>query len=330
MFGRVTAYYTATLGFIILALIMNSAVAAEPSAERIVARVGASPITAADFATAYEQARRNRFYHGAPQPDQQRAFQREVAEDLIFRTLLLQEANRRGITPDRKQVDARLARYEQQYAQNPDWPQNRERVLAFVRNRVEENSTLQQLEARVRAVPAPTEQQLRQYYRANPEKFTEPERWRVSLILLPVDPSAPSASWENTRAKAREVIQELQAGADFATMASRYSGDISATRGGDMGYLHEGMLAKQAEIAIKALQAGGVTKPITVLEGIAIFRLDEYQPAQQHSFEAARERVQQLWLQEQGEHAWQALRARLRKATPIEIYDPQLLPLDPA
>ena len=41
-----------------------------------------------------------------------------------------------------------------------------------------------------------TDDQIQAYYDANPDKFTEPRRQRVSVILLKVDPSSGSEAWQ--------------------------------------------------------------------------------------------------------------------------------------
>lgn len=313
--------FTLTLALAILALTAPCTFAAD---QRIVAKVGDVTITADQFAAAYEHARRQRFYHGAPPADQQQAFQREVADELIMRVLLLQEARRRGLQVDRQKVRTALDGYDRRYGQNPRWQQDRQRLLAALTDRLSEDDLLRQLEQRVRQVAVPDETQLRAYFQAEQDKFTEPARDRLSLILLRVDPSSPADAWQAAGNEARKLLQRLRSGADFAELARLHSADRTAANGGDMGYLHRGMLSPQAEQAIAPLEVGALTEPVRVLEGIAIFRLDERRPPRRHSFDQARERVTELWLRERGEQLWQGLRRELRATTPVEIVDPAL------
>ena len=326
---RRTYWTKVSMRFITICLFLASIAASvqyalADSDKRIVAKAGATEITAQDFMTAYERARRQRFYHGAPPSDQQRAFQREVAKELITRVLLLQEAERRRLKPNWQRIQAQLDSYDKRYSQNKRWQQAREQLLAALRTRLAEDDQLQQLEQQVRQIAPPTVKQLLAYYQINPEKFTEPARDRISLILLGVDPSAASAVWEAARRQAEQLTEQLRQGADFAELARLHSIDASAKAGGDMGYLHSGMLSTQTEHAIARLKVGDISEPIMVLEGIAIVRLDERKPAQKLSFNEARERIQQLWRQERSDQAWQALRQELRATTPVEIYDPAL------
>ena len=314
---------------IALTLPISVAQTSDPQ-QRIVARVGATPISAADFTQAYEQARRSTFYHGKPAPDQQRAFQQKVSEDLIQNILLLQEAKRRGIQVEQEKIDAALASYDKRYAENPNWQRNRAQLLANVRNRLEEVNLIEQLENAVRQTPVPSAADVQRFYNANKEKFIEPAQRRVSLILLKVDPSSTSSVWKDAETAATELLIQLKQGADFPTFARQYSGDPSAEQGGDMGYLHQGMLGEQVEQALENLQVGEISEPIRVLEGIAIFQLTEYRPPQQHAFEDVQERASALLRQEQSDTAWQNLLETLHANTPVEVYDRALVLLDPA
>jgi len=310
--------------------ILTTASAQTAAQQRIVARVGATPISAADFAQAYEQAQRSTFYHGKPAPDQQKSFQRKVSQNLIEHTLLLQEAKRRGLQVESKKIDAALDNYDKRYAKNPTWQNNRDSLLANLRVRLEQTNLVEQLEDTVRQTPMPTAKEIQRYYNTNKEKFTEPAQRRVSLILLKVDPSSSREVWNDAARAADQLTRQLRQGADFAILAQEYSGDPSAAQGGDMGYLHQGMLGEQVEQALRDLQVGAISEPIKVLEGIAIFQLTAYQPPQQRPLQDVQQRTIELWQQERGDQAWQNLLQKLRANTPIEVYDRTLVLLEPA
>ena len=182
----------------------------------------------------------------------------------------------------------------------------------------------------MRKVPAPSEKQLRDYYAAHQDKFTAPEQQRVSLILLKVDPSSPNEVWQAAQDAGKDLTKRLSAGADFAELARDYSDDSSAEAGGDMGYLHTGMLAEAAQETVNKLKPGETSDPITLMEGVTILRLTDRVPPKLNSFDEAKERVRSLWLAEQSELAWNSLIAKLKKNTPIRINELRYLPLPDA
>jgi parvulin-like peptidyl-prolyl isomerase len=113
--------------------------------------------------------------------------------------------------------------------------------------------------------------------------------------------------------------QRLDEGTPFEELARTHSSDSSASAGGDMGYLHKGMLSANAEKAISELSIGDVSEPVQVLEGIAIFRLTEQQLARLRSFDDVRDRARELWLRDRGDREWEMLVARLRSDSRISV-----------
>jgi parvulin-like peptidyl-prolyl isomerase len=300
---------------------------AEEASTAVYATVGDEVITLAAYYEALQRGVRQRFYHGKIPEGEMARFQREVGEKIVTRTLLLQEAARKGIEPDRDWVQARLEGLERRYAESSRWQRERDRLLPELSRALETESRLRRLEQQVRDVAPPDEATLRAYYAGSPDQFTEPERFRVSTILLRVEPSAPATVWAAARAEGDAIMAELRAGADFGELARLRSGDGSASRGGDMGYLHRGMLGEGAQQAVDALAPGELSEPVTLLEGVAIFRLEDRPERQLMAFDEVHDRARGLWMREQGEQAWQDLLARLRASTEITVNEDHYLPL---
>ena len=296
----------------------------------VFAKVGNMSITWMDYESEYASQAGKKFCHGKPSEAIIAEFQREIGDTLITNAMLVQEAKRRKLKPDNAAVNQKLAQFENRFAQDPNWPKARVRVLPIITVRLQNENLRTQLEERVRNVPPPSEKQLRQYYAAHPEKFTSPSQTRVSIILLRVDPAAPDADWQKAIEEGQGLVKRLRAGEDFAAMARDYSGDITAEEGGDMGYLHEGMLPGLPAQTVSKLQPGEISDPVTLMEGVAIFRLTERKPAEINSFKAVRERARELCLAEQSENAWNSLIAKLKKTTPVQVDESRFLPLPAA
>ncbi len=293
----------------------------------IFAKVGNMSITWVDYNNEYADQARKKFYHGKPTEDAIAAFQREIADTLVTNAMLVLEAKRRKLKPDAEYVKQQLDNYERRFAKDPNWPKARSRVLPILTERARNESLKNQIEPLVRKVPPPSVKQLRKYYADHPEKFTAPPRQRVSIILLRMDPSAPNADWQKAIEQGQDLVMRLRAGEDFAKLAREYSGDITAEDGGDMGYLHEGMLPGLPEQVLTNLQPGETSDPVTLMEGVAIFRLTERKPAVLNSFEKARQSVRELWLAEQSDNAWNSLIAKLKKNTAVQMDESHFLPL---
>ncbi|MCW8917950.1 MAG: peptidylprolyl isomerase [Gammaproteobacteria bacterium] len=311
--------FSLILGAALLLFTAMGATAAEIDASHPVATVGTQTITAGAFVQQVRQGMRQRFYHGKIPEGELEQFGDEVLQGMIDRALLLQEAKKRQLQPDHKAIEAQLAGYEEQYAQSERWQQERAARLPQLRAQLEEQGLLKALEAEVRQLPPPTEPQVRDYYRQHPDKFTTPQKVRVSLILLKVDPSSPTALWQGAMEEGRGLVEKLRQGDDFATLAALHSGDASAENGGDLGYLHQGMLAPEAQQAIDGLKPGEIAEPLRLLQGVAIFRLDDRIAERLNPFERVKDRAGELLARDNGDGAWRTLATALRQQTPVAI-----------
>lgn len=317
----------AILSAAMLALAAQSALAADgpvavPGAAAqapFLAVVNGKTITAGEFETAANEAARQKFYHATPPEGAVDQLVRDVANSLVNRVLLLEEADRRRVKPDAKAVQAKLDQYERRYSTSERWKQEREAILPALRERLEQDSVVERLEADVRRLPPPTEDKVRAYYKANPEKFTEPEKMRLSMILISVDPASPTSAWQAAEAEAAELLKRLKAGAKFAELAKAHSAHESAEQGGDLGYLHRGMLPDGIQEKIDAMKPGELSVPTRILQGYAVFRYEALQKPKHHEFATVRQRATDLLARDQAEQAWSDFTAGLRKKAKIEL-----------
>lgn len=278
--------------------------------DRVFAVINGRSIPTSDYEAAFTTLVRQRFYHGQIPETELAGVRDEIKSKLVQRIVLLEEADRRKILPDEKQIDETLTGYEKRYTNSPQWQQNRELVLPELRRQLAEQSQIALLDKQVRDVPAPADAQVRAYYDAHPELFTEPEKLRLSVILLAVDPSSPATTWQATREEAKAIHGRLVNGADFDE-AARLHSSAYAEKGGDMGYLHRGMLPEGIQKRIDGFEVGKLNDPFDTLEGVAIFRLSERLPGVKREFVDVEQRARELLVRERQDAAWKALIDRL-------------------
>ena len=325
--NRIIMNFTTALSAIFIGMLFsaNAHAAVAASSGKIVgeqpifATIGKTVITEQDFARAFAEKARAKFYHGKPTDIELATFQREVGDYLVSNVLLLNEAKHRKLKPDSKLVSQQVEAIEQRYKDNDEWKKVRAQELPLITRQFQEKNLLDQLEKLVRKVPDPNDEQLREYYAAHMDKFTAPEQQRVSLILLSVNPSSPNKVWQLAFEKGNDLVSRLHGGADFAELAREYSGDPSAEAGGDMGYLHSGMLSEAGQEQVNKLKPDEISDPVVMMEGIAIFRLTDRIPPKINKYEDIKERASGLWLTEQSNIAWQSLIAQLRTKATVHV-----------
>jgi len=292
-----------------------------PAEPDYIAIVNGQKISMREYVSALRRGIRERFYHGKVEEDEAKKFRKEVADELVERALLIQEAKHRNLKPDMDEVEASVEAFDARFQADPEWSGARDKVLPVIREKLSGDSLVKVLKAVVKTVKVPVEDELKKYYSEHAELFTTPARDRISLILLKVDPVSPSDVWKQASDEARSIVERMNAGTDFAELARIHSSDKSAENGGDMGFMHKGMLGENAQKVLDIMEPGEISAPVILLEGVAIFRLDERTMPELNSFEEVKDRAQKLYQREMADEAWKALLQQLQAKAVVEIND---------
>lgn len=178
---------------------------------------------------------------------------------------MLQIASEQGITSIEKLYEAM-----RQSGLNP------EDVRRTMRTEMMKQAVLQQ-EVDRRVYLGPSNDEVKKYFDAHPDKFRKPESVKLSEIYLLTTGKDEAA----VKARAVELVTQLRAGADFGAIAAANSereknGERTAPKDkGSVGEFDVPSLREDLSEALKNLKAGGVTDPIRTTEGYQILRVDE-------------------------------------------------------
>ena len=157
-----------------------------------------------------------------------------------------------------------------------------------------EKTTVEYAFVPVSTVPAAevtvTEEDLLAQYEERRSDYRHPEQIQVVYVLLPRQPSAAdSAEVADEIARLRREI--VEAGADFADMASAMSDDEgTAANGGDLGVFGRGAMVPEFEAAAFALAAGEVSQPVQTTYGWHLIKVEERLPPESGEGERIRSR----------------------------------------
>ena len=125
-----------------------------------------------------------------------------------------------------------------------------------------------------------TEEALQKIYSETKSEMASGDQIKARHILL------------DSEEKAMEIIKKLQAGAEFAKLASEYSTGPSAASGGDLGWFGEGQMVPEFSKAAFALNPGDiVTKPVKTQFGWHIILVEDRKVSAPPSFDAAKDQL---------------------------------------
>jgi peptidyl-prolyl cis-trans isomerase D len=114
-----------------------------------------------------------------------------------------------------------------------------------------------------------------QMYEDNPDRYRQPGSRSASHILLKVDSDATNAQIDQVRQRASEIVARARGGESFASLAEVNSDDKgSVKRGGELGVIRPGTMAKPFEDAVFVMGEGEISEPVRTQYGFHVIRLD--------------------------------------------------------
>lgn len=136
-------------------------------------------------------------------------------------------------------------------------------------------------------------QEIEEYYAAEADRFAEPHKVKARHILFKVDKGTAPEKEKEIRAKAEQVLQQVNSGEDFAKLAKKFSEDAnSAKKGGDLGYFKKGDMVKPFEEAAFALKAGETSSLVHSPFGFHIIRVEDIKEAHTRSLDEVRDSIE--------------------------------------
>ena len=88
------------------------------------------------------------------------------------------------------------------------------------------------------------------------------------------------------------MCAELDAGADFATVAEGYSTGPTGPNAGALGWFRAGMMVPEFEAAVTALEPGQLSEPVQTQFGWHVIRLNEVRDSAPPALEAVRPQIE--------------------------------------
>ena len=127
-------------------------------------------------------------------------------------------------------------------------------------------------------VPQVSQQEIQSYYQAHQAEYQQPEEARSRHILIKFPGGAAKTDAE-AKAKAEDILKQLQGGANFADLAKKDSEDTgSGAQGGELGPAKHGMMVPEFDSAIFSQKIGDL-KIVKTQYGYHIIQVEDRQTA---------------------------------------------------
>lgn len=267
----------------ILVLSLGLAGCSSLGGEKFVAKVNGQAITEADFKArmanvqkAYEdQGMKFDTDEGKKALEQVKS---QVLEGMIASKLVTQEAKKLNLSlddPKIKEQEDQIKKMVGDEAKYQEWLKQQAMTADEVKNYFA-------LSAKVSEGVTVSDEQVKAFFDSHQEQYGgQPEQVKASHILVATEPEA------------KDIIAQLQKGADFAQLAKDKSTDTgSKDSGGDLGYFSKGQMVPEFEKAAFSQTVGTyTTTPVKSEFGYHIIKVVDHKQGTQADFAKVKDQV---------------------------------------
>ena len=178
---------------------------------------------------------------------------KEVVNELVYQTLLYEDAMEKGMDKD------------DEFTQ----------VLEKTKESMLKTYALGKLLATVSV----TDDEIKKFYEDNKDLFKENESANASHILVAEED------------KANEIYEKVKSGEDFASLAKEFSTCPSKEKGGELGTFTRGQMVKEFEDAVFNDEVGAITEPVKTQFGYHIIKINDKNEGRDLAFDEVKDKI---------------------------------------
>ncbi|SUZ99084.1 uncharacterized protein METZ01_LOCUS51938 [marine metagenome] len=175
------------------------------------------------------------------------------------------------------------------------------------------------VQMQVGSAAAVGERSVRKYYRKNKKIFWVPEKMTLSHIMLIMGSDSSDKERKLQEKTAEEILRRIQAGENFFELAKKYSDDVSAHSGGQLGVVGRGMMLPEFEKAAFDLKVGEVSNIVKTVNGFHIIKCDNIIPGYTKEFKLVKSEIKKILSSEKREKRYQEWMSELKKKSFITV-----------
>jgi len=280
----------------------NSTVATVSPDVRVVATVNGDPISLAEFQERFGRTGIK------PEPEVELQVKVEFLNGLIERKMMLIEAQRKRIKVGLPEINTKMGALRAEYgkdikellaSQGVDFEKWKSDIWEGI---MIERLIVLEVNRRISVAPS----DVRRYYQANSQEFERPESVRVRQIVVA------------TEEEARKILDLLQTGTDFATLAREKSTAPEAEHGGDLGYFAMGEMPAEFNVVF-GLPKGGISGIVKSPYGFHVFKLEEKRRAGKMGLDEVSKGISEKLRREKEDRRYKQWLKELRSRTKFEV-----------
>ncbi len=206
----------------------------------VVAKVNGQDIHNNDILRQLKKTLKNYKDRGIPlTAEEEKITAKKLIENEIGRALLLQKGNEINAHVSDEALDRKLRKVKSSFKSDSIFEhelKNRKLTLDQYKKELKIDLLMQQvIDQEIEPKIKISEKDIQSFYEKNKEKFYMDKKARASVILIKAK-RGNTKSEKSAQEKIKSILEEIKNGSTFNEMATKYSQDSLAPKGGDLGY----------------------------------------------------------------------------------------------
>ena len=290
----------------------------------VVAKVNGQDIHNNDILRQLKKTLKNYKDRGIPlTAEEEKITAKKLIENEIGRALLLQKGNEINAHVSDEALDRKLRKVKLSFKSDSIFEhelKNRKLTLDQYKKELKIDLLMQQvIDQEIEPKIKISEKDIQSFYEKNKEKFYMDKKARASVILVKAK-RGNTKSEKSAQEKIESILEKIKNGSTFNEMATKYSQDSLAPKGGDLGYFTKNQIFGAFSSRAFDMKVNEVSSVFKTGLGFHILKLTDLIEGKIMSLDRAKTRIEKILRKNKVGNATRNYVETLKQKSKIKMY----------
>ena len=290
----------------------------------VVAKVNGQDIHDDDILRELKKTLKNYKDRGIPlTAEEEKITAKKLIENEIERALLLQKGNEINALVSDEALDRKLRKVKSSFKSDSIFEhelKNRKLTLDQYKKELKIDLLMQQvIDREIEPNIKVSEKDIQSFYEKNKGKFITEKKVRASVILIKAKQGDTKAE-KSARQKIESILEDIKNGSSFSEMATKYSQDSLAPKGGDLGYFAKNQIFGAFSERAFNMKLNEVSPVFKTGLGLHLLKLTDLKEGKMMPLDKTKTRIEKILRKNKVGNATRNYVEKLKQKSKIKMY----------
>jgi len=290
----------------------------------VVAKVNGQDIHNDDIIRELKKTLKNYKDRGIPlTAEEEKITAKKLIENEIERALLLQKGNEINALVSDEALDKKLRKVKSSFKSDSIFEhelKNRKLTLDQYKKELKIDLLMQQvIDREIEPNIEVSEKDIQSFYEKNKDEFITEKKVRASVILIKAKQGDTKAE-KSARQKIESILEDIKNGSSFSEMATKYSQDSLAPKGGDLGYFAKNQIFGAFSERAFNMKVNEVSPVFKTGLGLHLLKLTDLKEGKMMPLDKTKTRIEKILRKNKVGNATRNYVEKLKQKSKIKMY----------